>query len=85
MVTDSLPTGWTVSAPTTTQGTCVVALPAVQCSLGTLPVHGHAVIIVVVVPHAAGTVVNAATVSSGALDPNPANNTSKLTVVVRAL
>jgi uncharacterized repeat protein (TIGR01451 family) len=82
-VTDALPAGWTVNTVSTTQGSCSVALPAVQCSLGTMPNHAHVVIIVVAVPHAAGTVQNTATVTTpDERDPNPTNNTSTLTIRV---
>lgn len=77
-VTDTLPAALTFVSATPSQGTCSTSgTPTkVTCSLGTLNNGASATIALVVVPNAAGSVTNAATVSSSAVSDTVSTNNS---------
>lgn len=62
----------TVVSATTTVGSCT----APNCTIGTLAPGANAVITLTVNATGAGTITNTASVTSGAFDPNTANNTN---------
>jgi uncharacterized repeat protein (TIGR01451 family) len=80
---DTLPAGVTLVSAHASQGSCA-GNPAVVCSLGTLASGGTATVTLVVTPTVAGTLIDTATVASGVLDPNPANNSAVFTTTVTA-
>jgi len=86
IVGDILPAGTTfVSAAPSPAGSSCSGTSTVSCSLGAMAVGGSATIVLVVKsPGSSGTVANTATVASGTLDPNLANNASTATVTVAA-
>jgi uncharacterized repeat protein (TIGR01451 family) len=67
----------TVTGRTTTQGSCVEigGGPNTSCDLGTLAAGASATVTITATANGAGTLVNSATASSDATDPNAANNT----------
>lgn len=65
------------------QGTCVAAGHGVACDLGALAVGSNAVLTVVVMPLALGTVIHTAQVTADGADPVTSNN--RLTNSVRAV
>jgi len=81
-VTDSLPLTTFVSA-TPSQGMCTGTGP-LDCDLGTLAKNATAIITVVVRPFTQGNISTTATVSSGASDPEGANNNAGIMSVVQA-
>ncbi|MGZ7032927.1 MAG: DUF11 domain-containing protein [Thermoanaerobaculia bacterium] len=84
VVTDVLPAGATFTSASSTQGSCT-GTTTVTCTIGTLVAGGSATItLVVAAPGTVGPSTNAATVSIANTDPNPANNTSSVTVFVGA-
>jgi uncharacterized repeat protein (TIGR01451 family) len=90
VLNDSLPAGTTLVSATPTQGSCSVGAEAVTftCSLGPLPAPTAgpttATIVAVIVPTTAGTIKNTASVSSGAPDPDPSDNTASVETQVTA-
>jgi uncharacterized repeat protein (TIGR01451 family) len=81
-LTDVLPAGVTFGSASPSQGSCS-GTTTVTCSLGTLANGGAAAIVLVVnVTAASGTIANTATVSANEADPNPANGTSTTTATV---
>src|SRR5207245_375858 len=83
---DTWPTGFSRTAPTTSQGTCATTTGQnFSCSLGTIPAGGSATVTVsYTVPAStpAGPQTNTVTVSSPVSDPNTANNTASDTNTV---
>ena len=82
VVTDQLPAGETYVQSHTTQGTCKQAAGKVTCTIGTLTKNHTAFVAIRVTPTKTGTITNTATVSGDQSDPNPANNSSKVTITV---
>lgn len=83
-VTDVLPANTTYASASSTQGSCT-GTTTVVCTLGTMTSGATATITInVIVGPALGPIVNTATVASTNVDPdpNPANNTSTVTVNV---
>jgi uncharacterized repeat protein (TIGR01451 family) len=81
-VTDVLPAGATLISATPTQGTCS-GTATVTCNLGFLDADDTATItLVVTLPTMPGPVENTASVTSGQVDPAPANNASTSTVSI---
>ncbi|HKH16824.1 MAG TPA: Calx-beta domain-containing protein [Solirubrobacteraceae bacterium] len=87
-VEDTLPSGAgvTIGAITTSKGSC--AAPAggkVVCSLGSMPSGSTETVTVHATRASAGTLTNAATVSSPSEDANPGNNATTETTTVQPL
>ncbi len=78
VVSDTLPSGLTATAATTTAGTCGHDGVTVTCNLGTVAVGGVVTISVLVnvASGVTGNVTNTATVTSPTKDPTPVNNTN---------
>ncbi|HEY2666660.1 MAG TPA: SBBP repeat-containing protein [Actinomycetota bacterium] len=83
-VTDQLPAGLTYNLSVATQGSCTQAAGKLTCKLATLNKNGTAFVAIRVTPTHTGTFTNTATVSGTQPDPNPANNSSKVTITVAA-
>ncbi len=86
IVLDRPPPGLSVISAEPSQGTCVHA-NLVLCSLGSILNGASAQILVTanVAPNASGAQTNTTVVTSGQIDPNPANNTSSATIDVTPL
>ena len=84
-LTDTLPAGVNFVSATPSQGNCGQASGVVTCNLGTLADHTAATVTIVVMPTAAGSLENQATVTTSVEDPIPANNTLTLTSTVTSL
>lgn len=84
LVTDPLPTGVTFVSATSSQGACANAAGTVTCTVGTMASGASVNITIVVRPTAAGTLNNTATVGSGAVDGDAANNSASVSTVVPA-
>jgi hypothetical protein len=78
-VTDQA-TGATVSSTTTSQGSCTIVSTNINCNLGSVAAGGSVTITVTLKPATQTT--NQASVSSSAVDPNPANNGASVTTTV---
>jgi uncharacterized repeat protein (TIGR01451 family) len=78
-VTDQA-TGATVSSTTTSQGACTIVSTTVNCTLGSVAAGSSVTITVMLKP--ASQTTNQASVSSSAIDPNPANNNASVTTTV---
>lgn len=80
-VSDSLPSGVTAKSATPSTGTCTTGT-TVSCSLGTMASGATETVAIVVTPSAAGSIANAASISSTTIDPNGANNAATVTTTV---
>ncbi|HKP52938.1 MAG TPA: dockerin type I domain-containing protein [Chloroflexia bacterium] len=76
LLTDTLPTGATLLAATSGQGTCTKNGGAVNCTLGALRVRETASITISVTLPSQGVVTNSAIVEGGIADPDTANNSA---------
>lgn len=83
-LTETLPAGVTFVSATASQGSCSQASGVVTCNLGVLASGGSATATVVVTPTQAGQITASATVTSGARDPNTANNSTSQQTTVQA-
>jgi uncharacterized repeat protein (TIGR01451 family) len=81
VATDSLPAGVSLLSSSAAQGSCT-GTQVVSCNLGTVAAGGSVKITVVVMPTAAGTLVNHANVSSSNPDPIAGNNNATATTIV---
>ncbi|MDB4897646.1 MAG: hypothetical protein JWN15_3908 [Firmicutes bacterium] len=79
---DTLPPNVRFISATPSQGTCALTDGTLTCLLGTLAPGANATVRILVVPTAAGRITNTATVTANEFDPNPANNTASVTVLV---
>jgi uncharacterized repeat protein (TIGR01451 family) len=87
MVTDPIPSEFSFTSVSTTQGTCAytVSTTTVNCSLGAVNVGGLVLITInatAVTFNSAAT--NTATVSATTSDPNPTNNTASVSSTIAA-
>lgn len=83
VVDDGMPEGVTLTSSASSQGTCQESLRAVICDLGSLAAGASATVTITVVPPAAGTIVNTATVTADSVDdPNPVDNAATATTTV---
>ena len=82
-VSDSLPAGVTAKSATPSTGTCATT-PAVTCDLGTMASGKTETVAIVVTPGSAGSIADAASVTSGTQDPDGANNAATVTTTVNA-
>jgi uncharacterized repeat protein (TIGR01451 family) len=73
--TNTLPVGLSVVSAVSSQGSCAVDGSRVVGHLGSMNAHGSATVAVTATPVAVGTFTNVATVASGEVDLNPADNT----------
>ncbi len=78
-LSDSLPAGVSFVSAQPSQGSCT-GTTILSCSLGTLAVGGSASVVIQVIPNAAGSLTDTASVASTVIDPNPANNSASVTV-----
>ncbi len=91
VVTDPLPPGLTATSVSATQGNCTIAARVVTCDLGTLagpatsplPLPVTITIDGTAASSLTGDVTNTATVTSGATDPNPGNESAATTTPVQ--
>jgi uncharacterized repeat protein (TIGR01451 family) len=82
VLTDSIPSNSTFVSAAAGKTKCS-GTTSLVCKIGTMPVGSTATVAVTVTaPSTAATLVNTATASSGKADPNPDNNTSKVTTQV---
>jgi uncharacterized repeat protein (TIGR01451 family) len=85
-VRDNLPSGVSYQSTTTSQGSCSQAAGTVTCDLGPVASGASATINIQVVPAAAGTLTDTATVSgSQSVDHNGANDSATATTAVKGL
>ena len=76
VLTDTLPDGVIFVSAVPSQGSCTYAAGVVTCNLGTIPNGGTVTVTITIQPTVSniGTIVNAAQVTSDAIDPTPNNN-----------
>jgi uncharacterized repeat protein (TIGR01451 family) len=84
VTTDQLPAGLTYSLSVPSQGSCTQAAGKVTCTLGTMTSGRTAFVGIRVIPTRSGSLTNTATVSGNQPDPNPANNSGSVTVIVKS-
>jgi len=80
-VTDSLPASVTPKSATPSTGTCTLAA-TVTCALGTIASGASQTVAIVVTPGTAGSIANAASVTSATSDPDATNNSATVTTTV---
>lgn len=85
LVLDPLPNQLILVSAGTSQGEWHTNGGAVTCSLGTMTNGASAMVTITTVAIAGGSVKNSVSVESIAMDPNPENNSSTLTVLVNEL
>lgn len=81
-VTDTLPASTSLTSVSLTQGSCTTSGGTVTCSLGTLANGAEVRVTLTVSPNVPGTITNRASVTLNEPDPNPADNTAALNVLV---
>ena len=81
---DTLPEDVDFVSATPTQGSCNEVAGSVTCNLGNLAVGSVATTTIVVIPTAAGTIINAANVAGLEFDPDVTNNSASITTSVTA-
>lgn len=81
--TNLLPATVVLKSATTSKGTLSTNGNAITCSMGTVDVGAPVVVTLNVMPQAAGTITNIASVSSDYPDPVLGNNTTNLTTMVQ--
>jgi len=79
VLSDSLPAGVSFVSAQPSQGSCS-GTATITCSLGTVAVGGNASVVIQVIPNAAGSLTDTASVTSSVADPNAANNSAEVTV-----
>jgi uncharacterized repeat protein (TIGR01451 family) len=84
VVTDTLPASETFVFGSTTKGSCEHVSGTVTCNLGTLALNEVVTITITVDVNAAGELVNTASVTGTAPDPNQPNNRSSATATGEA-
>ena len=83
-LTDSLPAGVTFDSATPSQGTCSQSAGIVTCALGTIANSGSANVAIKIRAPSAGTITNQASVTSGAQDPDTADNAASAQTQINA-
>ncbi len=81
---DDLPSGVDYLSSTPSQGSCNETGGTVDCNLGSLLVGQQAIVEILTLTSATGTVTNTVQVSADPTDPNEANNTSTVDTTVTA-
>jgi uncharacterized repeat protein (TIGR01451 family) len=81
-LTDLMPAGVTFHSVTASQGACTQSAGSIACQLGVLNRPDVATVTVTVIPQAVGTAQNSGMVSGDGQDPNMANNSASLSVLV---
>lgn len=85
LVSDTLPSDFSVSSVTPSTGSCSdTSAPSIQCELGNLANAASANITIVGSVSQSGTITNSVSVSSDTLDTNTANNNAVETTTVNA-
>jgi uncharacterized repeat protein (TIGR01451 family) len=84
VVSDTLPAGATFVSATATQGSCAGA-GTLTCNLGGMAAGASATVSVIVTPQSAGTITNAASVTSSTPDHDTSNNSATQQTRVSAL
>lgn len=79
---DTLPPNVRFISATPSQGSCAFTGTTLTCVLGTLAPGATATVRILTVPTTVGRITNTATVTANEFDPNPANNTASVTVLV---
>jgi uncharacterized repeat protein (TIGR01451 family) len=82
-VVDTLPAGVTFVSAAASQGNCAEVSGVVTCNLGTLANGANATVTIVVAATLEGTIINTATVTSDATDPDPTNNSDDAQTTVQ--
>lgn len=85
MLTEPVPAGTELIAASSSQGSCDESNGVVACALGTIPNGGKATATLNLKADRAGQVVASATVTSGAEDPVPTDNTATEETTVQPL
>jgi uncharacterized repeat protein (TIGR01451 family) len=83
VVTDNLPAGINLVSATPTQGTCS-GTATVTCTLGAMAKDALAVVSILVVPQAPGTLMNTASVTATESDSDPSDNSVALQTTVNS-
>jgi len=83
VVTDNLPSGINFVSATPTQGSCS-GTTTVTCTLGSMAKDAFAVINILVVPQAPGTLTNSASVTATESDSDPSDNSVSLQTTVNS-
>lgn len=84
-VVDTVPAALNGVSASSTRGSCSVAGNAVTCDLGSLAKNASALVTVHADAATGGMVTNTASVSSSAVDPTPANNSSQAATTIAGL
>jgi uncharacterized repeat protein (TIGR01451 family) len=79
---DTLPANVRFVAATPSQGACTLLGRTLTCLIGALAVGATATVQILTVPTAPGRITNTAVVRALEFDPNLANNTATVTVIV---
>ena len=85
VLTETVPAGTELIAASSSQGSCVESNGVVTCELGTIPNGGEATATLNLKADRAGQIVASATVTSGAEDPVPTDNTATEETTVQPL
>jgi len=82
VVTDTVPSAFSIVSASSTQGSCSVSGQQVTCSLGTLAANATVTITVITTANTGGTHTNTGFITSGSFDPDSGNNSSESMVTV---
>jgi uncharacterized repeat protein (TIGR01451 family) len=82
ILSDSIPNGASFSSATASQGTVVLGGGTVIATLGTLAPGAQAIVTIILNPTTIGALDNTVVVKADQFDPNPLNNTSRVTSTV---
>jgi uncharacterized repeat protein (TIGR01451 family) len=83
ILTDSLPISTTITAISSSQGTCSEVANVVSCELGEIASGSQATVTITVNPLEAGRLFNYAWVTTTTVDPDPANNEAETVTTVQ--
>jgi hypothetical protein len=81
-LTETLPGSVTLKSSATSQGSLNTNNNPVIGSLGSINANSTALVTLTVIPHASGTIVDTASVTTDSQDPNSANNSSSINTTV---
>jgi uncharacterized repeat protein (TIGR01451 family) len=81
VLSDPFPSSLTVNSVSITQGSCGTSNNTVTCNIGTMPSGTTATATITATVNTIGNLPTTATVSSSTTGPNPANNSSTLTLI----
>jgi uncharacterized repeat protein (TIGR01451 family) len=80
MLKDQLPAGLNLLESSSEQGSCELASKILNCNLGTLKVGQDVTITLVAETNQIGTIINTASANSQAIDPDPSNSSSSVSI-----